>query len=92
MHAGESPEATARREACEEIWRVPAYSVTGVDIQDCGGGWRFYIVRADVDRVCTVCAARQTDATGWFTLAEMPILRLHPGFRQWVGEQISKEA
>ena len=84
IHDGEPVEAAARREAAEEIWPLPPYRVTGVDVQDCGGGWRFHIVRADVSEPFAVYAASQTDATGWFTLAEMQSLRLHPGFRQWV--------
>jgi 8-oxo-dGTP pyrophosphatase MutT (NUDIX family) len=84
IHDGESREAAARRETAEEIWPVPANRVRGIDVQDCGGGWKFRIVRADVDAPFTAYAASQTDATGWFTLSEMAILRLHPGFRQWV--------
>jgi hypothetical protein len=53
-------------------------------VQDCGGGWKFHIVHADVDEPFTAYTAAQTDATGWFTLSEMTALRLHPGFRQWV--------
>ncbi len=83
-HDGESPEAVARREAAEEIWPVPGYRVTGIDVQDCGGGWEFRIVRADVDEPFTAYAARETDATGWFTLGQMATLRLHSGFRRWV--------
>lgn len=86
IHAGESPEEAAHREAAEEIWPVPAYSVTGIEVQDCGGGWRFHIVCADVDEPFTAYAARETDATGWFTLEEMSTLRLHPGFHRWVNE------
>jgi len=41
-------------------------------------------VRADVNEPFAAYAASQTDATGWFTLAEMQSLRLHPGFRPWV--------
>jgi 8-oxo-dGTP diphosphatase len=86
IRVGESPEEAAHREAAEEIWPVPAYRVTGIEVQDCGGGWKFHIVRADIDELFTAYAARQTDATGWFTLSAMRGLRLHPGFRQWVEE------
>jgi 8-oxo-dGTP diphosphatase len=88
IHHGEPPEAAARREAQEEIWPVPPYLVTGIDVQDCGGGWKFHIVCADVDHPFTAYVARETDATGWFTLEQMGSLRLHPGFRQWVDEHI----
>jgi 8-oxo-dGTP diphosphatase len=84
VEAGESPEAAAGSQAGEEIWPVPAYAVTEIDVQDCGGGWLFSIVRADADRANPVYAARNTDATGWFTLEQMLTLRLHPGFRDWV--------
>jgi 8-oxo-dGTP diphosphatase len=88
IHDGEPVQAAARREAAEEIWPLPAYRVTGVDAQDCGGGWRFHIVRAEVSEPFDAYAASQTNATGWFTLAEMQTLRLHPGFRQWVEDHI----
>ena len=39
MQDGESPEEAARREAGEEIWPVPVYRVTGIQVQDCGGSW-----------------------------------------------------
>lgn len=51
-------------------------------MQDCGG-WRLHIVRADMSEPLTAYAARQTDATRWFTLPEMQSLRLHWGFRRW---------
>lgn len=86
IHDGESPEQAAHREATEEIWPVPRYRVTGTEVQDCGGGWTFHIVGADVDEAFTAYSARQTDATGWFTVQQMSALRLHPGFRQWVDE------
>jgi len=90
IRAGESAEAAARREAAEEIWPLPRYRVTAVDVQDCGGGWRFRIVRADVGEPFAAYAASQTDATGWFTLTEMQSLRLHPGFRKWAEEQVQR--
>ena len=58
IHDGESPKEAARREAGEEIWPVPAYRVTGIDVQDCGGGWKFSIVSADVDKPFDAYAAR----------------------------------
>jgi 8-oxo-dGTP diphosphatase len=88
IHQGESPEEAARREAAEEIWPVPAYRVTGIVVQDCGGGWRFHIVCAGVDQPAAVYAARRTDATGWFTRQQMSHLRLHPGFQRWVDEHM----
>ena len=92
IHHDESPEETAHRGAAEEIWPVPGYRVTGIDVQDCGGGWRFHIVRADVDEPFTAYCARDTDATGWFTVPEMGALRLHPGFRQWVEQHTQPDA
>jgi len=86
MRSGESPEATARREAQEEIGPLPTYRVTGIDVQDCGGGWKFHIVRADIDRPFIAFCVRETDATGWFTREEMQSLPLHPGFRAWLDE------
>jgi len=86
IHDGESAEAAAHREATEEIWPVPAYRITGIEVQDCGGGWEFRIVHADVDEPFTAYTAAQTSSTGWFTLSEMKALRLHPGVRRWVEE------
>jgi hypothetical protein len=43
---------------------VPAYHVSGTEVQDCGGGWKFHIVHADVDEPFTAYTAAQTDATG----------------------------
>jgi hypothetical protein len=83
--------AAAPREAAAEIWPLQPYRVTGVDVQDCGGRLRFYIVLADVSRPFDVYAARQTDATGWFTLAELQSLRLHPGFRQRVEDHVPRD-
>jgi hypothetical protein len=45
--------------------------------------WRFHNVR-EVSEPLAAYAASQTDATGWFTLAAMRSLRLHPAFRQSV--------
>lgn len=84
IHDGESVEAAARRETAEEIWPLPPYRITGIDVQDCGGGWKFHIVRADVSARFAAYSAKETDATGWFTMAQMNQLRMHPGFREWV--------
>lgn len=84
MREGESAEVTARREAEEEIGPLPSYRITGIDAQDCGGGWKFYVVTADVDHPFVAFCVRETDATGWFTRDEMRHLSLHPGFRRWL--------
>lgn len=81
---GESPESAARREAQEEIGPLPKYHVTGIDEQDCGGGWKFYVVSAVIDHPFDAFCVRETDATGWFTRAEMSRLNLHPGFLSWL--------
>lgn len=85
IHESESVEVAARREAAEEIWPLPPYHVTGLDLQDCGG-WQFHIVRADVSKPFATYAAREADATGWFTLADMQSLRMHPILRKWAGQ------
>ncbi len=84
MREGESPEEAARREAQEEIGPIPAYRVTGIEAQDCGGGWTFYLITADVDRPFRAYAVQETDATGWFTAREMDRLTLHPELRKWL--------
>jgi 8-oxo-dGTP diphosphatase len=83
----ESPEAAAERETVEEIGRLAAYRVTGVERQDCGGGWVFCLISADVDREFDAYCGRETDTTGWFTPADMRSLPLHPGFRRWLDER-----
>jgi len=84
MRDGESPEAAARREAEEEIGPLPPYRVTRIDTQECGAGWRFHIVSADVDCPFRAFCVHETDATGWFTRKEIRGLNLHPEFRRWV--------
>lgn len=85
MQEGESAEVAARREVEEEIGSLPSYRVTGVHVQDCGAGWKFHIVTADVDNPFAAYCVRETEATGWFTQQEMSDLSLHPGFRKWLG-------
>ncbi len=63
IREGESPEVTARREAEEEIGSLASYQVTGVAVQDCGGGWKFHIVTADVLLQFPAFCVRETDAT-----------------------------
>jgi 8-oxo-dGTP diphosphatase len=84
MRKGETPETAARREAEEEVGPLPSYRVTGMDEQKCGGGWTFHIVRARVDGPFPACCARETEATGWFTLKEIRNLTLHPQFGTWL--------
>jgi len=86
VRRGESPEAAAQRETEEEIRGFPShgYHVTGVDMQDCGAGWKFHIISVDVDHIFDAYCRRQTDAVGWFNPAEMWSLTLHPGFQRWV--------
>jgi ADP-ribose pyrophosphatase YjhB (NUDIX family) len=91
MKAGETPRAAARRETTEEIFPVPRYRVTGVEVQDCGG-WLFHIVCADVTRPFIAYMASETDTTGWFTLEQMNALPLIPGFRRWVDEHSAHPA
>ncbi len=86
MRKGESPEEAARREAHEEVWPVPPYRMTGIEIQDCGGGWEFHVVTGDVHEPAAVYCSRDTEATGWFRLEDMDKLPLHPGFRRWLDE------
>ncbi len=85
---GESPQAAARREAEEEIYPLPPYRITGIDAQDCGGGWIFYIVSADVDSAFLTFCVRETSAIGWFTRGEIDTLGLHPQFRNWVNQRM----
>lgn len=84
---GESPEAAAERETIEEVGQLPRYRVTAIEAQDCGGGWRFYTISADVDRPFEAYSGQETDATGWFPESSLHDLPLHPGFRRWLQER-----
>ena len=84
IRRGESPEMAAKREAEEEIGPLPSYEVTAVDIQECGGGWNFYILSACVASVFTPSCLHETDAAGWFTRKQMDSLSLHPAFQSWL--------
>ena len=83
IRADETPEAAACREMEEEVGTVPPYRKTNLTVQDCGGGWRFYIVSGDVDEMFLGYSVHETDATGWFTRSEMKSLLLHPGARSF---------
>jgi len=82
----ESPETAAAREAMEEIGDLPPYRIASIQAQDCGGGWRFYLILADVDQPFPAYCLSETDATGWFPAAALSNLPLHPGLRQWFDE------
>jgi 8-oxo-dGTP pyrophosphatase MutT (NUDIX family) len=82
----ETPEAAARRETIEEISQLPPHRIVEDEVQDCGGGWRFHILLAEVDVPFDAYSQQETDATGWFTPAEMRQLSLHPGVRRWLDE------
>lgn len=88
---GESPETAANREALEEIGDLPPYRIALIDAEDCGGGWRFYMIVADVDHAFPAYCLSETDATGWFPAAALPNLPLHPGLRRWLDEHGSRD-
>jgi hypothetical protein len=70
----------------EEVGQLPAYRIVDDKEQDCGGGWRFHILLADVDGLFDAYTQHETDATGWFTRAQMRELSLHPGMGRWLDE------
>jgi septum formation protein len=82
----ELPEDAARRETFEEIGYLPEYRVNNVETQDCGGGWPFHIIVADVDGEFQAYCMSETDETGWFTRSALDSLPLHPGVRRWLDE------
>lgn len=86
---GESPETTAKREFQEEIGALPSYRIRGIDVQDCGGNWKFHLILADVETPFLAYRRQETDATGWFTRSDMRSLLLHPGLKIWLGKQDS---
>lgn len=87
LRNGESPEAAARREFQEEIGHLPDYRITGTNIQDCGGDWKFHMLFADVEEQFAAYCSQETDATGWFTQSDMAHLHLHPGLELWLKQQ-----
>jgi 8-oxo-dGTP diphosphatase len=86
MRDGESPETAAGRETVEEIGQLPPHRIVATEIQDCGGGWRFHLLTAEVDAPFPAFSVQETDATGWFTVDAMRRLPLHPGMRRWLDE------
>lgn len=84
---GESLETAARRETSEEIGALPSYRVSAIESQDCGGGWLFHIVIADVEEPFAAYCVHETDETGWFTAAATVNVQLHPGLRRWFDQQ-----
>jgi 8-oxo-dGTP diphosphatase len=83
---GESLEMAARRETVEEVGTLPSFRITGMLDQDCGGGWIFHVITADVDRRFEAFCGQETDATGWFTREQMRSLPLHPGIQLWLDQ------
>lgn len=65
---------------------LPAYRLNSIDVQDCGGGWRFHLLSTEVEAPFEAYAVEETDATGWFTQEEMRKLPLHSGVNRWLGE------
>lgn len=88
MRDGESPQDTARREAEEEIGPLPPYRIVSIQVRDCGGGWNFYTVTADVDAAFPALCGKETEAIGWFTKGDIEGLSLHPGFRVWFDDYV----
>jgi ADP-ribose pyrophosphatase YjhB (NUDIX family) len=89
IREGESAQAAARREVEEELGVSPEFHVAAMVVQDCGGGWTFHVIVADINALFPAYCVRETDATGWFTFAEMRSLSLHPGLRGCL-EQINR--
>lgn len=86
IRQGETAQGAAQREVEEELGVSPEFQVAVVDVQECGGGRVFHIMIADVDHCFPAYCVRETDATGWFTYAEMNNLLLHPGLRSWLDQ------
>ena len=87
IREGETAQAAARREVEEELGVSPEFHVADMVVQDCGGGWVFHMMIADVDHCFPAYCVRETDATGWFTNAEMNNLLLHPALRSWLEQE-----
>lgn len=57
-----------------------------MEVQDCGGGWRFHTFIGEVDEAFDAYCGQETDATGWFTEEALRKLPLHPGIPRWFDE------
>jgi len=53
-------------------------------VQDCGGGWTFHILLAEVDSQFDAYSVLETEETGWFTASQLRSLSLHPGISRWL--------
>lgn len=84
LRPGESAEAGAHREAIEEIGPLPPYTVAAVEIDDCGGGWRFATVRARVTAPFAAQLSAEVDSVRWVSAREAGGLVLHSGFRRFI--------
>jgi len=78
---GETPTATALREAAEETGLDPkAVRVAGTHTQDCGG-WDYVTVIAHPTGALNLAGNWESEQLRWVPLADVAALPLHPGFR-----------
>jgi 8-oxo-dGTP diphosphatase len=78
---GETPTATALREAAEETGLDPkAVRVAGTHTQDCGG-WAYVTVIAHPTGALHMAGNWESEQLRWVPLADVAALQLHPGFR-----------
>ena len=82
---GETPHQAAARESSEEIGPTPPHTVDRVVASDCGAGWRYHTVVADVPEMFEPGSGGwESASTRWVTADEAKALPLHPGFRDFI--------
>jgi 8-oxo-dGTP diphosphatase len=77
---GEPVTAGALREASEEVGDIPEHRVIGQYEFAPSADWSYTTIVAEVDARFGHSRNFETDAIGWFTLAEVDELELHAGF------------
>lgn len=83
LDAGETPTDAALREAAEEIdLDRSAVAVLGSRVGLSHGAWSYTYVLAEAPETTPVRPVREGLALRWKSLAELPLLNLHPDLRR----------
>lgn len=80
LDEGETPVEGALREAAEEIGEIPEHRLLGEYVFAPADDWAYTTIVVEVDERFGYSTNFETDAVGWFTLAEVDDLACHEGF------------